>query len=108
MHQMSNPDTPSAKVISFPNGAPTEFAPAAPEDGPSDVEQSIRRLVEFLQERADSIDYMVAVIGERQPDDVPEDVMAAHHIYTTPIAAKDWALALKLMETSFSRRLTEM
>jgi len=110
---MSIHDTPSSKVVKFPSAAQAEpplpetamTAPLSPEQ--QAIVDSLNRLIEFIQTNSANINYMIAVIREHQPEDVDPDVIAAHHIYTTPIAANDWALAMQLMDASFKRRLTD-
>lgn len=67
---------------------------------------SLALLGNFLLENRDNMEFFVAVAAIRDPEAGP-DSQVASHIFTSPIKAADFALALKLLENSFFNHLNK-
>lgn len=68
------------------------------------VVDSIAQLGKFLMDNRGAIKYFVAVVAYRE-DDVEDPNELGFHVATSPIDLADYALALKILENSFSGNL---
>ena len=97
-------DTPSNNVVPFKVVADnTVEAPEGLTPHQQDVYDSVLRLAQFLVDNAANIDYFVAMVAARE-----EHGMQMTHVVTPPIAASDFAFAVKKLEHTFFANLSDM
>ena len=98
--------SPTDKIVSFKPAF--TVAPEAPADEPesmTEMEAAIIEIATFLLDNKHRVQNFVCGIACEPEEADAEDNETEFHLITSPIEARDYAMALKMFEDGFRRNL---
>lgn len=105
--------SPTDKIVAFKTPAPKALMPEAssPDGEPvplSEMEAAVVDMAMFLLDNKDKVQNFICGVACATDTVEDDEIDTEFHLITSPIDARDYALALRLFEDGFRRNLGQV